>query len=427
MRASLLFTVLLSMISIHLSAIEKPGYIITNQNDTIYGYIDFVKLSSCTYECSFKKNTADKPTIYTPGSIKAFRFTDAQYFISKQIPTKAFGNSDAQYFSTNTPVVEGEMKWVFLQWLIKGKANILAFNQDVSHTLFYLQQDKDSLVELPNSIAIKKTDDGTFEVHKKEYQGLLKYYLKDQPELSQQIESLKYDASSLVKLGKTYHVNACGNADCIIYQDKTAKTIFSIAPILSYFQADFKGSSDPKQELNPMRTVGVGLCFNWSKFAFLPQAISLQLEFSFLKGTLQSSLQSSFLSNGTYIYTKDRYSLAKMQAVRIPFDVCYNFNYQRLSAYTGVGVTEYLRKVTVENGLLLSHLVDASTMVTDESFTHFQVALNAKIGMAYELNTKLSIELGATFERANDYTNIISSQNLYNYNFILQTGLFYNF
>ena len=76
----------------------RKGYIITNQQDTIYGWIDYRGDLRNAKTCSFKKTETDRATDYSPSDIAAYRFIDNKYYVSKNIgsaenPKQVFSNT----------------------------------------------------------------------------------------------------------------------------------------------------------------------------------------------------------------------------------------------------------------------------------------------------------------------------------------------
>jgi hypothetical protein len=102
-----------------------PGYIISNTNDTIRGYIQ--QFTSGSTICNFKKSTEGPAIAYTPVDISAYRFDDnGKFFVSKEAPLES-GN-----------------KILFLEFLIKGKASIYFMRDNMEH--YFIETEKDELI-----------------------------------------------------------------------------------------------------------------------------------------------------------------------------------------------------------------------------------------------------------------------------------------
>lgn len=86
MKKSTLLLLLLATMSIQLSAQVNPqkGYIITNDNDTVYGTIDFLTDARNVKACLFQKNGESEYKSLSPSDIKGYRLAgDGIYYVSR--------------------------------------------------------------------------------------------------------------------------------------------------------------------------------------------------------------------------------------------------------------------------------------------------------------------------------------------------------
>ena len=100
-----LLTMLPSMLYAQLN--PKQGYVITNQNDTIYGTIDYLSDTKCANECHFLANGETDYKVYLPGEISAYRFAD-----------------DGVFYVTKTFEVEGNTETFFAEYLLQGGVSL---------------------------------------------------------------------------------------------------------------------------------------------------------------------------------------------------------------------------------------------------------------------------------------------------------------
>ncbi len=84
----------------------KSGYIVTNNNDTIYGLIKLRSNYLNNRSCDFKKTEDDSPEQLSPSDIKAYKIEDSKFYISKMISLR----------DTN--------RVVFLEFLLDGIVNL---------------------------------------------------------------------------------------------------------------------------------------------------------------------------------------------------------------------------------------------------------------------------------------------------------------
>lgn len=80
----LLLTLLFSSV-IYSQENPERGFIITNNNDTIYGMLDFRTERLNSKQCAFKADTSDEYKTYTPDDIVGYRFMkNGKFYVSKQ-------------------------------------------------------------------------------------------------------------------------------------------------------------------------------------------------------------------------------------------------------------------------------------------------------------------------------------------------------
>ena len=109
---------------LHAQVNSKPGFVITNGNDTIYGTIDYLSDTKNANECRFKADGATEFKVYKPGDISAYRFTDNGIF-----------------YVTKTFSVEGDSKTIFAEYLLQGGVNLFHHKEDGTDYFFFTDRD----------------------------------------------------------------------------------------------------------------------------------------------------------------------------------------------------------------------------------------------------------------------------------------------
>ena len=66
-------------------SVFKEAYIVTIENDTIFGRVDLRSYTSLCKVCVFKRNIETESTEYSPAQLKAYHFIGGRYFISKNL------------------------------------------------------------------------------------------------------------------------------------------------------------------------------------------------------------------------------------------------------------------------------------------------------------------------------------------------------
>lgn len=193
----------------------KPGYIITLEEDTIYGTLDLRSNQTMHTKCDFITEGDNVTTTYLPEEILAYRFTDGKYYTSKEI----------------------DNSMIFLEFLLEGEINLYIIS-DNGADIYYIEKEN-TIIELPYSSEIIENENGIYEQHSTRHIGIMKYYMNDAPQLNSKIENLKTpDRRGLIKLTKDYHDITCDGETCIIYEKSKSKfkVDFNLATGMGFYK-----------------------------------------------------------------------------------------------------------------------------------------------------------------------------------------------
>lgn len=184
----------------------QPGYIIKNSGDTLFGQIDYRGDLMMSSKCKFK-NFENIINEYSPNDIAAFRFIDSKYYVSREINNKK----------------------VFLEYLIKGKANIYYMRDEVGDH-YYIDKENVRLTEIPFEEGIKYVEHKRVFFETTRHMGILNYYMQDAPGFQKRIQTIKKpEHQSLINLAEDYHNAICKEEKCIIYKKTLPLIKISIA------------------------------------------------------------------------------------------------------------------------------------------------------------------------------------------------------
>ncbi len=375
MRFYIFFIVLFNLMT---SLKSNSAYIITNDNDTIYGkiaeqqmfeYINFVK---------FKANDSLSENTFFPGQIKGFRLSDGKFFVSQKI---TLNNTE---------------KLVFLEWLIKGKANIFEYYTPESNT-FFLLTDNGEFVELKNTLekihGINFYDYAMYDFEKKEYVGILKYYFKDAKPLTENINHLDYNRNSMINIAKKYHNYVCPNEDCEIFSAPKWKPKNSIGAI---FGINFPSiiSNTQKDIITVQNSSVLGLYYNISHIPYAKN-FEVQFEVYWLK-------QNFEILKKYYNHGDNAYPLVKFNVNELCFPVFLKYVITipktNLSIFPGIGIG--YRSVKVDK----SKEDNDNTMPLKNQYLKYnegEVALST--GIYYAISKHLSIDISFKYEIFSTY------------------------
>ena len=102
----------------------KPGYIITNDGDTIRGILDFRTNEKLSKQCEFWANGGSEGKTYKPGDIEGFRF-----------------DNNGKYFVTRRLNVSGTPQLYFAEFMVQGKMNLYCVADDYDEYFFFERED----------------------------------------------------------------------------------------------------------------------------------------------------------------------------------------------------------------------------------------------------------------------------------------------
>ena len=201
-----------------------PGYILTNKHDTVFGLIDYRTDKYNSLECRFKKTEKDTVSTFTAVQISGYRFTNSKYYVSRQVKT------------------QGEQKSLFLEYMVEGVVD-LYYYRDLKGDHYLLGKPNLPIKEISMPNDIVTVDGINYERNILINRNIMKFYLKDCPELFDEIDRF-YETShkGLIRLIKKYHDIHCPHDVCLIYQKKMPKFRVDILPFVGYTAINYNGS-----------------------------------------------------------------------------------------------------------------------------------------------------------------------------------------
>jgi hypothetical protein len=235
----------------------RPGYILTNTNDTVKGYIDFRNNDKNSKGCNFRENSNAEIHTFSPGEIKEYRIYGGKYFVSREV------------------VVNNKKEMFFLEYMVNGITDLYYYWNEGPH--YMIEKKNGEIFELTNdekSVII----DGQEHLHKSHsYTGWLKVIFQDCPQVFPLIDKAPLENKSLINITRKYHEYVCNDDQCIVYENKLPFLKVKLAPVISAGSTTFKLGNDQEfpasygAKLIP--SAGLILKFSfpmWNeKFAFL--------------------------------------------------------------------------------------------------------------------------------------------------------------
>jgi hypothetical protein len=375
----------------------RCGYIIKNNQDTIHGLIDYKGNNANAKKCLFKSDESSVPIEYTPDQLKAYRFCDSKYYISRMV------------------TIDGSEKLLFLEYLINGIVDVF-YLKDNWGSHYFIEKDDGILYQLKNEEKEIVVDDAHYFRESKEYVGVLKYMFVNSPSISKKIENVNLNHKSLINIAKDYHKEVCDNEECIIYEKKIPNTIKSFGFLMGLGFTSFKITR------NSVDSMFLG--DYKSKFILYPT-----VGFYYRTGLPMVNEHLSFQYEGTFSYKKSELSSLYIEPLynlhytnRIEwsqFDFCnagilkYEYNKGKIRPVLQLGgyfdyslVSKYIRDLDVDYSWGKNYY---SKKYEEKLNYNIAFGLSFGFGLISKINNNRDIFVDLRYQRGYDIGSLLYS------------------
>lgn len=232
-----------------------PGFVIKNDNDTLFGLVDYRNWEKNPDQIRFKINGEDDPVSFGPLDIVEFSVADEIYvsgIVEVEISPIVTDKLD------QNPELSLEVDTTFLQTIIRGEKSLYHNKSADGKSNFYIQQDngfellvyKKYLSNLNGTRIINENN---------KYRNQLVFYFRDCPTLRLKMEGASYNQKSLIKLFQNYYECTPQEMDFQKEIDKikveigalagvSTTTLYFLGPTLLY---NYQVNTEFKPSLNP--------------------------------------------------------------------------------------------------------------------------------------------------------------------------------
>jgi len=214
LKAVLFLLILCSLNDLKGQTDFRPGYVITNDKDTLHGLIDYRSDSRNSKKCDFKPEQNSTVQEFLPGSINGYRFTDGKFYVSKTITS------------------DGLEMQLFLEFLVNGISDLYYYTNG-TNSYYFIEKADGQLLELKIEQRQVNIDGEDFTYKSLKYIGLLKYAFADCQQIFPLINNVKLEDKSLIEITKKYHDYVCDGEKCIIYEKQLPAIMLKISPFIS--------------------------------------------------------------------------------------------------------------------------------------------------------------------------------------------------
>lgn len=179
----------------------QEGYIITNNFDSIPGYISYRSEVQNARKCVFKIHPDSSAIDFYPEDLISYKFNDGKYYVS-------------HYFQ-----VENAVKKVFLEYIVKGYRS-LYYYKEAGIQNYYIKKDDGEMLKL--TYDKKVIDVGGKEVllDNNAYKGIINAAFFDCNEVRKDLPEVKLTHTSLIEITTRYNDYMCPGKTCEVYTKK---------------------------------------------------------------------------------------------------------------------------------------------------------------------------------------------------------------
>jgi hypothetical protein len=308
-RIGFAFLFFLTTLTLQAQSYFRPGFIITLQQDTIYGEVDLRINSINAHRCTFRATGSNEIQNFAPFDILGYRFTEeGKFYVSKAVE-----------------LAPEKPDTVFLEFLLQGMRSLYYYETEQGVPIYFVQVGN-RLVKV-DAPQLSKNEGPMFTWGEGRYQPILRVVF-DSPKVQKEIDNVKYTRQSMIQLARDYHYATCTTGeDCVEFETAEVKdppatwTFVPYVGIIQYYTSNKpEGVTNPKWSYTGGVTVVVTNT-RWSK------AISLTGDLA------MSKFKGYFTDKGQYPVHYDNLMMSGKLGIR--------FTYPKgiVRPFAGIGVS----------------------------------------------------------------------------------------
>ena len=247
-----------SMLTVAGQTNPKAGYIITLQNDTVRGTIDYRSDAQNAATCLFKPDGADSYRRYAPQDIAGYRLANEGIF-----------------YVTRTFPVDGVDKTFFAEFLLQGGVSLYRYQNDGFEHYYFVDEDG-KVAQLTDKVDGYATYEEELAARRASIQEAVQFFSKSTRAVGQLMEG-KVSRERLISMTRQYDEEFCTAAgDCVQFEQDTRKTKTVVCKLMveggvAFGKAEYEGVDFETATL-PQLGVGVEAVFPRFSPAFALQA-----------------------------------------------------------------------------------------------------------------------------------------------------------
>jgi len=319
-----------------------PGYVIKNDADTLFGFVDYRNWEKNPNKITFKTQLEGNPISFTPTDITEFN-AGGEIYVSAIVDTETSPIQLDRLTKDAQPKIRVDT--TFLQTLFNGKKSLYYYKNAEERVNFYIRKNSkfDLLVHKKYIKDIRKQDGKYIIAENRKYLGQLILYLNDCNTISSKLKSTSYDTRSLTKLFQYYY--KCSQSEAS-FQKKLEKGRLEIGALAgaSLTFLNFRSEVFPdltNSKYSPAADISAGIFFdfvlprNQGKWSF-----NNEILFSTYKARGIYEVQTG-ISSSRRVSTEIGYSYLKMNNLaRFKYPIGNLFLFSNIGISNGFAISE---------------------------------------------------------------------------------------
>lgn len=188
----------------------QAGYVITLNNDTIHGSIDYRMPSENARLCVFLPDGKSEITYYQPKDIKGYRF-----------------DGDGVFYISRTLTVQDKPKEVFLEYLIQGSVSLYRYRDSFGYTYYFEGEDGTMLALKDDRLNTHEADYGDKLSARIRSMSNVKAVFPKNMHALDAVYKEPFTAENLSNVVRSYDEQYCTDKDCVqfVYDEKKNKNM----------------------------------------------------------------------------------------------------------------------------------------------------------------------------------------------------------
>ena len=284
------FVMLLGILPLKAQVNPQSGYVITNDNDTLRGTIDYRTDAKNARSCRFMAEGETVYKEYLPNEIKGYRLSDTgACYVTKTFP------------------IDGEQRTFFVEYLLEGGVSLYRHKESTSEYFYLVDADgKVATIRETGDVILRRDDQIT--AQRQKLVEATQIFQKSQSTLKQLWAMPQVSADQLLKLTKAYNKEFYAEAGETEFYQKDLKSSDGLIARLRFeagvgitdmkFMPNFT-TYDPLYSTTLMPIVGVGTDM------ILPRLsknllLQVMLQYSYNKGDPEQENHYPFKRDWTF-------------------------------------------------------------------------------------------------------------------------------